>query len=277
MFGKINVRRDVADIQSLLGVADPASGLPDGRSGLAAAWQRVSAQTTQTAPATRAAQTVQAAPERRAWWPGRPARQRRRKIVVTCVAVPALAAASAAGWAIANDTPASHVAQNIWCWSSPRGGDGGGSVQLPSTGQVPTAVCAQQWASGNMNPAVRTVPSLVACSMGSFDGGSIGVYPDTTCQALHLRPVPSGYQQAARSFAALTNTLAADGLYADGLQAHPVVRCWSAAKAVALTRQALQSNGFTGWRIVVRPFPRASSCASDAPDSATHTVLILGV
>jgi hypothetical protein len=193
--------------------------------------------------------------------------------VIACVTVPALAAATAAGWAIADDTPASHVASQIWCFSSPQGDN---SAEQPATGQAPTAVCAQQWAAGYMTPGVHTVPPLTACSMGGFDGGSVGVYPDTTCQALHLQPVPSGYLQAARSFAALTKTLEAEGLYTDGLQAHPVIRCWSAARAVGLTRQALQSNGFTGWRIVVRPFPTASSCAADAPDSASHTVLIMG-
>ena len=56
--------------------------------------------------------------------------------MITCVAVPALAAATAAGWVIASNTPASHVAGNIWCWSSPQGG---GSVQMLATGQAPAA------------------------------------------------------------------------------------------------------------------------------------------
>ncbi|HEX3923627.1 MAG TPA: hypothetical protein VHY31_15170 [Streptosporangiaceae bacterium] len=81
---------------------------------------------------------------------------------------------------------------------------------------------------------------------------------------------------AAGSFAALTNALAADGLYADGLQAHPVVGCWPGRQGRRADQQALRGNGLTGWRIVVRPFPTASSCAADAPDSASHTVLILG-
>ncbi len=59
------------------------------------------------------------------------------------------------------------------------------------------------------------------------------------------------------------------------LHAHPYSRCVSAAVGVALAKQALQQNGFTGWRIVVRAFPR-NWCASDAPDSGSHTVLILG-
>jgi hypothetical protein len=273
MFSKLAVGRDVQDIQALLTAADPAGGPLEASSAarLAALRHRIDG----AGPSPSASPS--ATRRRRAWRPGGAARHRRPKIVIACVAVPALAAATAAGWVIANDTPASHVAMNVWCWSSPQGAGVGGSVQLPATGQAATAACAQQWAAGYMNPRVHTVPPLVACSMGSFDGGSVGVYPDTTCRALHLRPVPSGYRQAARNFAALTNSLKADGLYTDGLQAHPVIRCWSAAKAAALTEQALQSNGFAGWRIVVRPFPRASSCAADAPDSASHTVLILGL
>ena len=76
--------------------------------------------------------------------------------------------------------------------------------------------------------------------------------------------------------AALTRTLEADGLYTDGLNAHPVIRCSSAAAGAALVRQALQRNGFTGWRVVVRPFPRGWRCAGAVPDSTSHTVLILG-
>jgi hypothetical protein len=57
---------------------------------------------------------------------------------------------------------------------------------------------------------------------------------------------------------------------------HPVKRCYSAAAATAVVKQALQRNGFTGWQVVVRPFPGQSCAASALPDSSNHTVLILG-
>jgi hypothetical protein len=261
MFSKLSTRGDIADIRARLTAADPAGGPLEASTTarLAALWHRIEFDGPLAAPRTR-----------RAWWPDRAGRQPRRKIVIACVAVPALAAATAAGW-VAADTPGSYVATNIWCFSSTS--PDGNSAELPASGQNPVAACAQIWAQGDLDPGVHRAPPLVACSLGSFDGGSIGVYPDTTCQAEHLPPVPAGYQQASQNMAALTKTLEADGLYSDGLTAHPVIRCYSAAAGAALAKQALQSNGFTGWRVVVRPGGR---CVQAIPDSASHTVLILG-
>lgn len=262
MFSKLSTSRDIADIQARLTAGDPAGGPFEASTTarLAALWHRIEFDGPRAAPRTR-----------RAWWPDRAGRQRRRKIVIACVAVPALAAATAAGW-IAASTPGSYVATNVWCFASPHVADGG-SVTVPANGQDPVALCGRMWAQGEMSPGTHQVPALVACSMGSFDGGSVGVYPDTTCQAEHLPPVPAGYQQASQSMAALTRTLEADGLYVDGLTTNPVIRCYSAAAGAALARQALRSNGFTGWRVVVRPGGR---CFTAIPDSSSHTVLILG-
>jgi hypothetical protein len=276
MFSKASIRRDVRDIQAMLTAADPAGGpLTAGSAArLAALRHRIGG--AGPGPGDPAA-AFGTAPARngRAWWPSQPERHRRRRIVIACVAAPALAATTAAGWVIANNTPASRVAENIWCWSSPRGG---GSVTLPSTGQAATAVCAQQWASGSMADfpgAHAGVPPLVACSMGSFDGGSVGVYPDTTCQALHLPPLPSGYQQAARSVAGLSGDLEKDGLLFTGTEKNPPHVCPSTAEAIALTEQALQSNGLTGWRIDIRPAPVPNAgCAGANPDSASHSVWV---
>jgi hypothetical protein len=264
MFSERSMRRDVADIQARIAAADPAGGPfePSTAARLAALWHRIDFDELRASPR-----------RRRPWWPNRANRQRRRKIITACVAVPALAAATAAGWAIAASTPGSYVATNIWCFASPHGDP---IAEVPVNGKDPVASCASMWAQGDLAPGVHRVPPLVACSLGSFDGGSIGVYPDTTCQAEHLPPVPAGYQQAVQNMTGLTKALEADGLYSDGLDAHPVIRCSSAAAAVALVRQALQSNGFTGWRVVVQPFPKGYRCAGAAPDSATHTVIILG-
>jgi hypothetical protein len=285
MFSKASIRRNVRDIQAMLTAADPA-GAPLAASSaarLAALRHRIDGAGPErgdpgTAAGTAPAQTGPSSGAIRAgrvWWPNLPQRHRRRKIVITCVAAPVLAATTAAGWVIASNTPASRVAENIWCWSSPRGG---GSVTLPSTGQAPTALCAQQWASGNMTgfPGAHAgVPPLVACSMGSFDGGSVGVYPDTTCQALHLPPLPSDYQQAARSVAGLSGDLEKDGLLFTGSEKNPPHVCRSTAEAIALTEQALQSNGLTGWRIDVRPASVPSvRCAGADPDSASHSVWV---
>ena len=263
MFSKRSIHREVADIQAWLTAADPASSPLEASTAarLAALWHRIDFDARRAGPRGR-----------RPWWPNRADRPRRRKIVTACVAVPALTAATAAGWAIAANTPGSYVATNIWCFASPHGAP---VAEVPVNGKNPAAACASMWAQGDLDPGVHRVPPLVACSLGSFDGGSIGVYPDTTCRAEHLPPVQAGYQQAVQSMAALTSTLEADGLYSDGLDAHPVIRCSSAAAAVAMVRQALQSDGFAGWRIVVQPFPEGSRCAGAAPDSGTHTVIIL--
>jgi hypothetical protein len=267
MFSKLSIDRDVADIQAWLTAADPADG-PLGDSTatrLAALRHRIEFDGLRAGSRSR-----------RAWWPNRPGRPRRRKIVIACVAVPALTAATAAGWVIAANTPGSYVAQNVWCLPSAHAVAGDG-VELPTSEQDPVAACGQMWVQGQVSPGVHQAPPLVACSLGSFDGGSIGVYPDTTCQAEHLQPVPAGYRQAAQNMAALNSALEADGLSGSGLDTHRVNRCYSAAAATALVRQALQGNGLTGWQIVVQPFSPGWHCADAAPDSATHTVIIVGV
>lgn len=265
MFSKLSAGRDIADIRAWLSAADPAGSPLEAstKARLAALWHRIDFEGPRVTSR-----------RRHPWWPARAKHQRRRKIVTACVAVPALIAASAAGWAIASNTPGSYVATNLWCFASPHGEP---VAEVPINGKDPVASCASMWTQGYMSPGVHQVPPLVACSLGSFDGGSIGVYPDTTCKAEHLPPVPAGYQQAVQSMAALTKTLQADGLDGDGLETHPVIRCYSAFAVVALVRQALKRNGFTGWQIVVQPFSKGSRCADAAPDSATHTVLILGV
>ena len=59
---------------------------------------------------------------------------------------------------------------------------GSGTAEVPVTGQDPAAVCARMWAQGYLNPGAHRAPPLVACSLDSFDGGSVGVDPDTTGQ-----------------------------------------------------------------------------------------------
>src|SRR5450432_587231 len=92
MFHKTPAGSDMADIRDRLAGTDPAQGELDRDSvaRLAGIGDRIGARTV-AAPAYRR--------QERAWWPGRPA-PRRRRAMITFVAVPALLAASAAGWAI---------------------------------------------------------------------------------------------------------------------------------------------------------------------------------
>ena len=159
---------------------------------------------------------------RRPWWPGRPQRRHRRAII-TCVAVPVLLGATAAGWAIAVSPPASYVTNEVLCYSGPydRGpmlDHSNGVLSTVSDGTPPSQVCARQWATGAVlgDPHSHLIPPLVACVLppglhpgAAGNNGSVGVFPDTTCAKLNLAALPPGYDQAARRLFALDSHLRA--------------------------------------------------------------------
>ena len=291
MFAKTRIRRDMADIRALLTECDPAASpleasatvrlavlghrlitegpgpeIPDGRAAAAVANGQTAAPMTPSAVAGKG----------RSWWPNHRERQRRRKIVITCVAVPALAAATAAGWVIASSQPADRLAANIVCFASARE-KAGGNVVVPATGQAPTAVCAQLWASGVVITGHRSVPRrLAACSFGESDGGTSAVFPDTTCAAEHLPPLPPGYQAAASQFVRLEKALNADGISPQEWLSNPPTRCVSKEAGIAYAQRALQRSGLTGWQIVVGKFSPQARCAYAEATSSTHSVRVFG-
>ena len=202
------------------------------------------------------------APGRRLEHPG----QRRRRAVVAAVGIPVLLAATAAGWEIVNVRTATQVTDGVACYAA-------ASLHASTTvarasGQDPASVCARYWADGVITgKRSHNVPSLVACVLP--DGGAVGVFPGTTCAALHLQPLPAGYRQAARQFSALSAGLAAW---------FRASRCVHETVAVAHVKEALRQHGLRGWRVVgYKPMQRSISgpCATFTAESRTHTIHVL--
>ncbi len=268
-----SVSDDIRDIRQLLEGTDPAGGAPGAtgqtcelgqpdRSQLAKLRQAVM---TGSRPARRS----------RRWqlaWPGR----RRRRLVISCVAVPVLLAATAAGWVLSTgQRPASYVADQVECFAGPRLDSSGGITA--SEGAPPTLVCARLWARGQMgNPHRQVVPRLAACELppakhpgaaGTF--GSVGVFPDTTCAKLHLPDLPAGYDRAARRSYLLSQYLIT-GM--QGTARQP--RCLSVTAADAFARRALARFGYHGWRIT-HPWGTGPGCWEGQADSAVHAIQVL--
>jgi len=255
MSRKASTGSEMADIRDRLAGTDPAQGEGeldrDSIARLAGIGERIGAQAiTAPAPGRR----------ERAWWPGRP--PRRRRAIITFVAVPALLAASAAGWAIAHGRTASQVTDGIACYAAPRFPSSAAVVS--ATGQSPATVCAQIWAEGAIPGSYGTrVPPLVACVLPA--GDAVGVFPDTSCAALRLQPLPGGYQRAAGRFSALVNHLNAQLGRS---------KCVSEPQAAADARQALRAYGFTGWRVTGYRPDQQTRCAIVAADSESHTIIV---
>jgi hypothetical protein len=270
MFSRPDFHDAVSDITALLAEHAPAPADPD---------DDVQARMRQI----RAAITAQPRQpgRRRSWWPGRPQRRHRRAII-TCVAVPALLGATAAGWAIAVSPPASYVTNDVLCYSGPynRGPmlDHSNSVfSTVSDGAPPTQVCAREWAIGAVtgDPRSHLIPPLVACVLPALhpgaagNTGSVGVFPDTTCAKLNLAALPPGYDRAARRLFALDSHLGA------GAQ-----RCMSLAATDQFVRAALRRYGYPTWRIT-HPWGTGSAelarsgCWEGQPDSSVHVIQVL--
>lgn len=234
MFSRPDFDREVADIQALLGsTAGDAEGADQAR--LARIRDAITAQ--------------DRVPGRgRAWWPGRP-RRRHRRLVITCVALPVLLGATAAGWAVAaGSSPAIRVAGIVLCAGSQKLDAHGYAVR--SDGTSPMTLCTRAWAAGELTGhPVRPVPRLVACAKPAsrnpnyVSGGSVIVWPDTTCAAVHMSPLPAGYDQAARLLANLERYL--------GAGSHTA--CLSVPQADAYARAALARFDLTSW-VVTNPW-----------------------
>jgi hypothetical protein len=230
----------IAEIQSLLAGTDPAAAeltaADSARLGLLG-------------------EQATAAPEApghgRTWWPARPYR-RHRQVVITSIAVPALLAGTAAGWTIAAWPSPSQLTNAVVCYSLPHPPEKGvpeGGAGGTDPGIAPVAFCAQQWAAGEVVAGVHRVPRhLAACAMPNL--GDVGVFPDTSCAALHLPPVTAGFIEAVRKFNALQKALTS------GLASH----CLSQSAAAAATRRIAAAYGFGRWRIAQPTAAQPGSC-----------------
>jgi hypothetical protein len=245
----------IAAIQSLLAGTDPAAADPT-----AADFARLSLLSEQ----------VTAAPETpgrgRTWWPARQYR-RHRKIVITSIAVPAVLAGTAAGWVIAASPSPSQLTNAVVCYSLPHPPEKGVSetgAGGTDPGIAPVAFCAQQWAAGEVIAGVHRVPPhLAACAMLNL--GDVGVFPDTTCMALHLPPVKAGFIEAVRKFNALQNALTS------GLAS----RCLSESAAMSSTRRIATAYGFGRWRIAQPKTVQPGLCWQAQAQPQTRVIDIL--
>ena len=251
---------DITQARQLLAGIDPAAGELDDSAAehLARIRTLVSAEPAVTAG-------------KRTWWPARRQRQRRR-VIITGIAVPALLAATGAGWALAAQPAASRVTNAVVCYSRPHlplAGVSENAAGGSDNGVPPAVMCARQWAAGDVIPGVHRVPRvLAACAVPGL--GDIGVFPDTSCQALDLPGVPAGFDTAARKFSALSNALA-KGL--TGTASAP--RCASEPAASAYIRQTARRYGFGRWRIALPAVTEPGLCWQAQPDPVSHTIAVL--
>jgi hypothetical protein len=253
----------VADVQDLLRGTCPPGGQPgDGQARLTSLRERI------TQSAGGPGQPAARHQPRRPWWPGRA----QRRLVLGGLALPALLAATAAGWAIAAAPPASALPSQVICYSTAYPGHRNAVLDYEnSTGQSPVALCAGPWRATGHRPK-----SLVACVLPASRNpekvavGRVGVFPDTSCVLLGLPVLPPGYERAARRFARLLG----------GLAEQPQ-DCLSRVALTSRARQALAGTGLRGWRITtpggLRPEPNQppGGCWWATGDSPAHAVQIL--
>jgi hypothetical protein len=259
----IRTDADVAAIQAVLASADPAGDELDAAAAARLAGIRQAIISLPTAhgarPGGRLRQAGRSAPGR---WPERLG-QRRRRAVITLLAVPALLAASAAGWEISRAMTATQVTDGIGCYAAAN--LHADTTVVAASGQDPASICARYWADGVITgKRGHQVPSLVACELPG--SGAVGVFPGTTCAALRLQPLPPGYRSAARQFSALTAGLVAW---------FHAARCVPEALAVAYVKAELEQHGFSGWRVIgYEPLPGNGPCATFSAESRTHTIYV---
>lgn len=137
-----------------------------------------------------------------------------------------------------------------------------------ATGGEPTALCAQDWTSGPLHARLAAgapVPSLTACVLPQ--GGAVGVFPETTCQALGLEPLPPDYTARAKQFAALRDDLR------DRFAAQT---CLPVTEGVQIVREALARHGFARWTVTSGQDGPGTPCAAFSPDSEHHNITVVG-
>jgi hypothetical protein len=198
-------------------------------------------------------------------WVGREHRTRRRRLLILGAAPGALLL-TAAGAAVALRT-ASQTTEGVGCYE--RASLSSSVDVVATTGDDPVALCAEDWAHGPLRSQLTTgedVPTLSACVLPH--GGAVGVFPTTSCAALHLQSLPIDYGKQAQRMAGLINELRDTFASRD---------CYPVAQAVAGTRTVLSRRGFGDWSVTtVRGADPDAPCASFSPDSERHTILVTG-
>ena len=172
----------------------------------------------------------------------RAARRRRRRRLAAIVLVPVTALGLVAAALVVSRTP--RITAHLGCYAAP-------SVEADTTvvdadGRPPTAICAELWARGEVDPATRTAPPLEACVLRT---GPVGVFPADppgVCERLGLAPLRmEGYQTTTGRIGALRDALVR--------RVNPDRRCLGEAAARAVVRRELDRLGLTDWTIRVEP------------------------
>lgn len=253
---------DAAEIRSLLAGTDPAAGALAAQVTTLMSRIRDGIVSTGVPPA----RSMPRAALSRRWWPNRPARKRQRRTVVVYAAIPALLAATGAAWVVTSSAAPSGM---IDCYSAASLHPHSLYLGRVSTGQTPIGYCAHAWAIGAVtgNPHSHTVPPLVACEVKD----AIGVFPDTTCARLGLRPLSARYLGSERRIVSFENYLQ---------QRLRPAACVHQRQAEAIADQALARYGFTSWHLKIESrfwitgarLDPATSCVISMVYSDTHVV-----
>jgi hypothetical protein len=197
----------------------------------------------------------------------RAARRRRRRRLAAIVLVPVAALGLVAAALVVSRSP--RITAHLGCYAAP-------SVEADTTvvdadGRPPTAICAELWARGEVDPAARTAPPLEACVLRT---GPVGVFPADppgVCERLGLaRLRMDGYQTTTGRIGALRDALVA--------RVNPDRRCLNEAAARAEVRRQLDRLGLSDWTVRVEPgsFAGRRPCAAFGLLEREHQVFLDG-
>ena len=189
--------------------------------------------------------------------PGSRPRRRLRRVLVAAL-LPAALVGGAVAYSMTANRTASQLGDLVTCFQAPR-------LDAPSagssfTGQTLASFCQAQWNSGSLTaPPPGPAPSRWVACEGDGRSGGVDVFPGSDqdlCGHLGLQPVPPGYYEAVKRYAAMESDL---------WSRFPESSCANAADAIAVTRRVLDSHGYTTWEVRSSGFDGLTPCAL-APD-----------
>ena len=187
---------------------------------------------------------------------------RRAVLIAAVVAIVLLLIAALTGFLVLRQSGAKQSEQAA-CFVKPEPRSAASSSCSRATIRVPRA---RNFGAGRLGPG--PVPKNFAVCV--LPTGGLAVIPGesgTTCQQLALPLAKSGSDAVAEMTKDLTAAL-------------QTRRCVSRAEAVATTRERLEPDGLSDWRVRVdssRPFGGAYPCASFAIDTDKRIVSILAI
>jgi hypothetical protein len=171
---------------------------------------------------------------------GRATRLRRRRRLVAAVFIPVVALGLVAAAVLASRSP--EITAHLGCYDAPS--VEANTVVVDADGRLPTAICAELWARGEMDPVTKAAPPLEACVLRT---GPVGVFPADppgVCERLGLAPLRTeGYHTTTGRIGALRDALVR--------RVNPDRRCLDEATATATVRRELDRRGLTDWTIKV--------------------------